>query len=326
VRGIRLGIAVAWLAGVSVLAAPQLAGLPATTTKSFRSAVDLVTLNVTITDTRNRQVTGLGRDDFLVLENGVPQPVSFFAAADVPLEVTLLVDASSSMSAKMPFVKKAAEGFIKSLRPSDRASVVGFTTRVRVLQPLTSDPAALMAAINGTAAAGDTALYSAVYVTLHELTSTRQVATEVRRRAVIVLTDGQDTASPIQFDDLLDLARRAGIAIYPISILDESEVAKLAGYGGRRFLYGPDYALKTLARDTGGQAFFPTELTDLDGVYKAVAQELSLQYAIGYVPTTGLADGGYRSLLVRVPTHPELKSRTRTGYFAPGPVNASIAR
>lgn len=336
-QSIRLGFAFVWLV-VSALAAAQRAGqggadapsgatpLSGVTAKSFTSTVDLVTLNVTITDGRNRQVSGLGRGDFQVLEEGAPQPLSFFAATEVPLDVTLLVDTSSSMADKRLLVQKAAQGFIKSLRPADRASVVGFATRVVVLQPFTSDHAALMAAVTRTTANGDTALYSAIYVALDQLVKARQHSGEVRRPAIIVLTDGEDTASSIAFEDLLDRARRAGVAIYPISIVDEFEAKRLTDGGERRFIFGAQQGLTVLARETGARAYFPSRLTELDGVYRSVAEELSLQYALGYVSTSGRVDGAYRRLVVRVLSHPELKSRTRAGYYAAGPLQAANGR
>ncbi len=336
-RTIRLGMAFAWL-GASVLGAAQVANQGGVwspqgpepelgiTAATFKSAVDLVTLNVTVTDVRNRHVSGLGRDDFQVLEDGVSQPLRFFAASEVPLDVTLLVDTSSSMRDKLPLVQQAAHGFIKSLRPADRASVVGFTTRVLVLQPFTHDKAALRSAITGITAAGNTALYTAIYVALDQLTRARPLTAEVRRSAMIVLTDGEDTASAIQFNDVLDRARRAGVAIYPIALIPVGDATKLVEGADRRFTNGSDNALATLARETGATPFFPTEPNELDGVYQSVADELSVQYALGYVPPAGATDGGYRHLVVRVPSRPELKSRTRAGYYASGPVRAANTR
>lgn len=297
-----------------------------TTARTFRSAVDLVTLNVTVTDVRNRYVAGLAQDDFLVLEDGVRQPLTFFAAKEVPLDVTLLLDTSSSMRDKMPVVRKAAEGFIRCLGPSDRASVVGFTTRTVVLQATTNDQTALVNAVNRTRADGNTALYVALYVALDEITRAGQPTAEVRRHAIIVLTDGEDTASSIRFDDLLDRARRAGIAIYPIAIVDEYVAQPGMLNDNRRFVFGAEQQLNSLARETGARAFHPAQLTDLNGVYRSVAEELSMQYALGYLAKPGPADGGFRHLLVRMPAHPELKSRTRTGYYAAGPERAANVR
>jgi Ca-activated chloride channel homolog len=293
---------------------------------TFRTAVDLVTLNVAVTDGLNRPVPGLGRSDFQVLEDGVAQDLSFFSATDVPLDVVLLVDSSSSVSPKLPFIEQAAAGFIATLRPIDRASVMSFTTQVRVVQPFTSDRLALRQAVHGLPARGDTALYTALYVALDNFERMRREgaadARSVRRQAIVVLTDGEDTASRVTFDDLLDRARRAGIAIYPIA-LDGDGLRSPAITSPRRFFSTADYALKSLAQETGGRAFFPVRLEELDGLYQAVADELSTQYALGYVPKVERKDGTYRRISVLIASRPDARSRTRMGYYSPGPTRVS---
>jgi len=335
VTSLRTGIALGWLAvatAATLVAQGQDGRLPLleTTAGTFKSTVDLVTLNVTVTDHRNRPVSGLALEDFQVMEDGVTQDVSFFAANDVPLDVALLVDCSSSMLDKLSLVQQAADGFINTLRPIDRAAVMTFSTQLRVTQPFTSDQAALKAAIHALAPKGSTALYTALYVALDRFEKARaegraDAQATVRRPAIIVLTDGEDTASLIQFDDLLERARRVGVAIYPISIVGEYE-AMIKSAAGRRVYSQPDYALKTLARETGAQAFFPTLLTDLDGVYQLVAKELSEQYALGYVPKVERKDGSFRRLVVQILNRGDARPRTRTGYYAGGSVRAANAR
>jgi Ca-activated chloride channel homolog len=297
-----------------------------TTGGTFRSAVDLVTLNVTVTDARNRHVGGLGRDDFRVLEDGSPQDLTFFAAANVPLDVALLVDTSSSMRDKLPVVQKAAEGFIKTLRPGDRAAVMAFSNQLRVIQAFTGDTAALESAVHSISARGGTALYTSIYIALDHFTRNAEHPTEVRRPAIVVLTDGEDTSSLVQFDDLLERARRSGVAIYPISIIGEWESKQLQENGDRRFMGQSDYSLKTLALETGARAFFPSQMAELNGVYQSVSEELSQQYALGYVPKVERKDGSYRHLVVRVVSRPDARSRTRTGYYSAGPVQAANTR
>jgi Ca-activated chloride channel family protein len=300
---------------------------PDATAGTFKSAVDLVTLNVTVTDGRNRTVPGLGRDDFQVLEDGIAQDLSFFAASEVPLDVALLVDASSSIIDKMPLVQQAAEGFIDTLRSFDRAALMTFTTQLRVLQPFTSDRGALKTALHSVAPRGNTALYTALYVTLDHFERLRRQQSSqagVRRPAIVVLTDGEDTASVIQFDDLLDRARRAGIAIYPIMMTGGDVDPTVAGSAAqRRFYNRSDYAIKALAQETGARAFFPVQGTDLNAVYQLVAEELSSQYALGYVPKVDRRDGSYRRLSVRIAGHPDARPRTRAGYYSAGPVRVA---
>lgn len=284
---------------------------------TFRSSVDLVTLNVTVTDTQDRHVANLDRHDFQVIEDGVPQALTFFAASQVPLDVALLIDISSSMQDKLELVQQAADRFLRTLRAGDRGEIVAFNSQTKILQSLTADVPKLRAAVRQTVARGGTALYTAIYITLDQFMKARPAPGDVRRPAIIVLTDGQDTASLIQFDDVLERARQAGVAVFTISVISATDAAAAEGEGGRRFLGDAEYSLKTLAKETGGRAFFPMQLSELDGVYGSVASELSTQYALGYVPQSRAGDGGFHKVLVRILSRPDAKLRTRTGYYSP---------
>jgi Ca-activated chloride channel homolog len=291
---------------------------PLGTSATFRSSVDLVTLAVTVTDGKDRHVPGLVQSDFEVLEDGVPQQVSYFAANQLPLDVALLIDTSSSMREKLPLVHEAASRLVRSLKPGDRAEVVGFSSQTRILQPFTTDLELAQQAVKQAVARGGTALYTAIYVALDQLTRGRaQETADLRRPAIVVLTDGKDTSSLIQFDDVLERARRAGVAIYAISLVSPSDTSEGDSSAGRRFLDDSDLALKTLARETGGRSFFPREVAELNGVYESVAGELSTQYALGYEPKSAREDGAYHHLLVRVVSRPDARPRTRTGYYSP---------
>lgn len=291
---------------------------PLGTSATFRSSVDLVTLAVTVTDGRDRHVPGLVQSDFEVLEDGVPQRLSYFAANQLPLDVALLIDTSSSMREKLPLVYEAASRLLRSLAPGDRAEVVGFSSQTRILQAFTADLELARQAVKQAVARGGTALYTAIYVALDQLTRSRvQETGDVRRPAIVVLTDGKDTSSLIQFDDVLERARRAGVAIYAVSLVSPSDTSDADSSAGRRFLDDSDLALKTLAKETGGRSFFPRDLAELAGVYESVAGELSTQYALGYEPTSAREDGAYHHLLVRVVTRPDARPRTRTGYYSP---------
>ena len=300
-----------------VLPVPQ--GPPAT----FRSTVELVTLNVTVTDTEGHHVTGLHGEDFEVLEDGVRQEVSFFTAVNIPLDVILLIDTSSSMRGKLETVQAAARQFVKTLRPGDRGAVVGFHSAVRVLQGFTGDPALLDTAIASARLGGGTALYTGIYVALDHFTRLARREGEVRKSAIVLLSDGDDTSSLISQDDLLDRARRAGVPVYAISVLSEEEMNRETIAGQQRMRTAADFGLRTLARETGAQAFFPRALIDLAGVYQQVASELAVQYAVGYAPTASKANGEFRRVLVRVPSRPDARPRTRSGYYATGPGRAA---
>lgn len=284
----------------------------------FKSSTSLVALNVIVTNPDQGYASGLTRDDFEVFEDGVRQDVEFFAATEVPLDLILLIDGSTSMSDKVSVVRRAANGFIDTMRPDDRAAIVGFSDGVRVLQPLTSDRARVRAAVEGISAKGATALHNAIYVALKEFGRPAAAHGEVRRQAIAVLSDGEDTSSLISFDDVLDMAKRSGVSIYTIGIKGD-----LGRADGSRYFSQADYAMKQLAIETGARPFFPEQIEELDGVYGAIATELSSQYSLGYVPRNVRDDGKYRRVIVRVAERPELKPRTRTGYFLPASSRAA---
>ena len=302
----------AWL--IVALAGTQAAAQEAPQSPIFKSGTSLVALNVIVTDNNKEFTSGLSRDDFEVYEDGVRQDVQFFAASEVPLDLILLIDGSSSMNEKVSFVHKAASGFIDTMRPEDRAAVVSFADGVRVLQPLTSDRATVRAAIDQTGAKGATALHNAIYVALKEFGRPAAASGDVRRQAIAVLSDGEDTSSLLSFDDVLDMAKRSGVSIYTIGL---KETLGGRPTGQRRYFSQADYAMKQLALETGARPFFPESVADLNDVYAAIATELASQYSIGYVPQNVRDDGKYRRVIVRVANRPELKPRTRTGYFLP---------
>ena len=282
----------------------------------FRSGTNLVPLNVTVTDHQRQFVKGLTAADFSVLEDGVPQHVQFFEAADTPADLIVLIDTSSSMSDKMDVVHEAAIGFMRTMKRGDRGAVVAFADGVDVVQPLTSDRQALEQGILRTAARGATSLNNALYIALKQFGRAARQGGEVRRQAIAVLSDGEDTSSLVSFDDVLELARRSGVSIYPIVLQSKHSVSRAATQGQRRFHSEADFSMRTLAAETGAQAFFPLQVFELKGIYASIAQELSSQYSLAYSPNNVRPDGRFRRISVRVDARPELKLRTRTGYIA----------
>jgi Ca-activated chloride channel family protein len=279
---------------------------------TFRSGVDLVALSVVVTDGRDKFVSGLSADDFAVLEDGVPQQVSFFSATAVPMDLALLLDTSASMIDKMAVVHEAATGFVSSAKPGDRVTVVDIKDGVRVLHPLDEDLDAARAAIRTTSARGGTALYNGLYMTLKEMVRQRRSNGEVRRQAILVLSDGDDTASLVGFDDVMDVAKQSGIAIYTITL--KTALQRLLAYDRHTAVSG-EFAMRTLAQETGARAFFPAQAAELAGVYGIIAEELASQYTLGYMSTNIVRDGAYRRVSVRV-TQPDVRTRTRMGYVA----------
>ena len=288
----------------------------------FRSGAALVALNVTVQDAGAHFVTGLQPDDFAVYEDGVKQNVRFFESASVPVDLIVLIDTSASMSDKMDLVHEAAAGFLKRLRPGDRGAVVSFADTVSVLQPLSADGVLLDQAVRATAAHGSTALNNAVYIALKQFGRSARLDTDVRRQAVVVLSDGEDTSSLVSFDDVLMLARRMGVNIYTVALQSRYAAQQIAAASGHRYFSESDYSMKTLARETGAQSFFPAP-SELKAVYGAIAAELASQYSIGYVPANGRPDGRFRRVVVQVVTRPDLRPRTRPGYTADGGASAA---
>lgn len=277
----------------------------------FRSGASLVALNVTVTDD-GKHVTGLAREDFEVYEDGIRQPIRFFESAAVPMDVILLLDTSSSMRDRMSTVHDAARGFMEQLRPQDRGAVVAFSDHVQVVQDLTSDGAAIAAAINATEPRGSTSLNNAIYIALKTFGQAARGSGEVRRQALAVLSDGEDTSSLVSAEDVMALARKTGVNIYTIGL--KSEFAELRKARGWNYFSEAEYALKALAKETGARAFFPLNVRELEDVYEAIARELESQYSIGYAPADGRADGRFRRVVVRVVGHPAFRPRTRAGY------------
>ena len=276
---------------------------------TFRGGVDLITLNVTVTDREHRFVANLARRDFTILEDGRPQTVAFFAHRGVPMTVVLAIDTSGSMDDALGSAQEAAASFVRRLATGDRAAVVGFDTRVRIVQPFTTDAVALEAAVRSTVADGSTALYDAVHLSLTELESLSYPGADTpRRHAIVVLSDGQDTSSRQQLDAILALADRSNTAIYTVGL-------GTRGDDGRLATYEAEFALRRMANQTGGRAFFPTGIEQLHGIYDAIRRDLANQYTIAYASTNRRRDGRWRSITVRVTRH-GLDARTKPGYFA----------
>lgn len=279
----------------------------------FRSGASLVALNVTVTDGK-RLVPGLTMDDFSVYEDGVLQRVQFFEARDIPIDLILLLDTSASMSDKMPVVHEAAIGFLKSMRDADRGAVVTFGDNVNIVQPLTGDRTTLEQAVRQAQAHGSTALNNALYVAMKQFARAAQQSGEVRRQAIAVLSDGEDTSSVIGFEDVLAMARKSGINVYTICLQNHYSIARIEST--RKYFSESDYAMKALAQETGAQSYFPQSVQELKGIYAGISDELSNQYSIGYSPTNWHPDGRFRRIVVRVNAHPEFRPRARLGYTA----------
>jgi Ca-activated chloride channel family protein len=276
---------------------------------SFRTGVDLVSLNVTVSE-GGHYVTDLEQADFNIYEDGVQQNVTFFNKTNLPIALAVLLDTSASMDTKLPTAQEAAVGFAKRLRKQDLAEVIDFDNRVSVLQAFTNSSQQLEQAIRRTSAGGSTSLYNAVYIALKDLKkAVAKNADEIRRQAIIVLSDGEDTSSLLPFEEVLDLAKRSETAIYSIGLRDNDS-------GGTKLFKEAEFVLKQFSQETGGRAFFPNQISELTNVYGQISDELSSQYTVGYTSKNPKRDGAWRKVVVRV-NRPNNTARTKLGYFGP---------
>lgn len=279
-------------------------------TQVFRAGIAVVSLNVTVANSQNRFVTGLEQSDFSVFEDGAAQDLLYFSKTSLPIALSLLIDTSASMEERLAVAQDAAVGFAQRVRSQDMAQVIDFDSRVEILQNFTNDKAALERAIRSTSSGGSTSLYNAVYIALRELAKVKAKSQDdVRREAIVLLSDGEDTTSLVSFEEVMELVKRSETSIYTIG-LQPREQSALKGFRQAEFV------LRQLAQETGGRSFFVQQAEELSGVYGQIADELSSQYTMAYVPKNTKRDGAWRRLLVQV-GRPNVTVRTKRGYYAP---------
>jgi Ca-activated chloride channel family protein len=271
--------------------------------------VELVRLTVTATDAAGKYITDLNQDDFEVFEDGAKQQVTFFSKTQQPISLALLLDTSASMEDRMGIAQEAAAGFARQLHKDDEAEVIDFDSQVRILAPFTNDGAALEKAIRSTTPNGSTSLYNAIYISLKDLKKARAASTEdIRRQAIVLLSDGDDTSSLVEFEEVLDLAKRSETAIYAIGLRQ--------GETGRREFKEAEFVLRQLSQETGGRVYFPTDVRELPKIYQSIWEELSSQYTIAYSSSNPKRDGAWRRIQVRS-RRPGVIARTKAGYYGP---------
>lgn len=274
----------------------------------FRAGVELVSLTITVTQ-GGKYVTDLEQEDFEVFEDGVKQDITFFTRLQQPIALAVLLDTSNSMEPSLRIAQEAAIGFVRRMRPDDRMEVIEFNSQVRVAQTYTSDVAALERAIRDTSVSGATSLYNAIYIALRGLRREQaRTAEEIRRQAIVVLSDGDDTTSLMPYEEVLDVAKRSETAIYAIGLRPPDE--------GRPRFREAEYVLRQLAAETGGRAFFPTTANELPKIYNQISEELASQYSLAYTSKNPMRNGAWRRIQVRV-KRPGVEARTRQGYYAP---------
>ena len=298
-------------AGLALLAALCATGVSAR--QVFRGGTDWVSLNVTVADAANRLVAGLEQEDFDVFEDNVKQDILSFSRQPQPIALSLVIDTSTSMEFKLPIAQEAAIGFVRRMGPKDTAQIIDFDSQAKILVQFTSDPADLESGIRKTEFGGSTSLYNAVYTAISQLKTVRQQnGPDIRRQAIVLLSDGEDTSSIVPYEDVIDLAKRSEVVVYSIGLMEKPKNGGQPSGGWKE----ADYVMRTLATETGGRSFPAYDVSQLPGIYGQIADELANQYTIGYMSKNSKQDGGWRRILVR-PTRPNMTARTKAGYFGP---------
>ena len=269
----------------------------------FRKEVDEVTLHATVVDDKNHLVTGLEKADFTVYEDGKPQKITAFRHEDIPVAMGIVIDNSGSMRDKRPAVNAAAINFVKSSNPQDKVFVVNFNEDFFLDQDYTASVPKLKDALERIEARGGTALYDAVVASADHLKKSGLL----EKKVLLVVTDGEDNASRESLEQAIRrLQEENGPTVYTIGLLGE-EHSKRA----RR-------ALREMAEETGGMAFFPQGLAEVDSITQQIAHDIRNQYTIGYKPSRPQSEGGFRSVKVEADAKgfKKLQVRTRSGYYA----------
>lgn len=260
----------------------------------------------TVTDKHGRYINDLKKDDFKVLDDRKPATLSSFRSeTDLPLQVGLLIDASNSVRDRFKFEQEAAIEFLNAvIRPHyDKAFVVGFDVTPEVVQDFTDDTEKLSIGVRSLRAGGGTAMYDALYFACRDKLL-KQEQTGPVRRAIILLSDGEDNASHVTREEAIDMAQRAEAIVYTIS----TNISGMKGQG--------DKVLVRIADATGGTAFFPFQMRDVSNAFLSIQEELRSQYSASYKPSDFVADGRYRTIDIQALTK-GLKVRARKGYYAP---------
>ncbi len=271
--------------------------------------VTRVNLLFTVTDKKGRFVNDLAKEDFEVRENKKTQEIlEFTAESDLPLRLAILVDTSNSVRDRFRFIQEAAIDFIRAaVRPGqDKAAVMSFDSQATLAVTLSDHVSDLEAAVDRMRPGGGTALYDAVYLSSQELM--KEQPRDKFRRAIIVLSDGEDSLSYYSREQALEMAQKADLVIYTIST------------NVLRGQTGGDKVLKRFAEETGGDSFFPFKVEDMQQSFANIANELRHQYNLLYRPNPLIADGKYHPIEVRVKLSKDLLVRARKGYYAPEPI------
>jgi VWFA-related protein len=297
------------------------------TPQKIIQVVNLVDVLFTVLNRRNKLVPDLQKEDFQIFDEKFPQDIRYFSKqSDLPLRIGMLVDTSNSIRDRIKFEQDASINFLFSVlrRGRDEAFVMTFDDEPQVVQAFTSDAGLLRDQIMQTRAGGGTAIYDAIYQACqNELSHPPRPPgdqPDVVRRVMILISDGDDNLSTHTRGEAIEMAQRTSVVIYTISTstqwiqLSQTDPDKLANR--KTHLTEGDKILQDLADETGGRAFFPYHVDDLDQSFQDIGDELRNQYSIAYIPTNYVLDGRYHRIRIEVPDHKGYQVRARRGYFA----------
>ena len=270
--------------------------------------VDLTLVNATVTDPQSRVVTGLEREHFQLWEDKVEQKIEYFSSEDVPLSLGIVFDVSGSMKDKLSAARDAAVTFLKTGNPDDEYFLVEFSNRPQITQDFTTDITRLQNRLVFTRAQGMTALYDAVYIGLEKIKEGGNA-----KKALLLITDGEDNRSRYTFSNVREFLRERDVQIFAIGIVSDWGSQLGAGQSGRALI-------DELSNVTGGRAFFPDSVYELEDICNKIAVEMKNQYMLGYRSTNETKDGAWRKIRLKVNPPkglPNLNVRGKNGYYAP---------
>jgi Ca-activated chloride channel family protein len=299
----KLGAAAFVAAALCLAGFSQTATAPDEGPAVFSSETRLVPLSVTVLDRSGHLVTNLPQSAFQVYENGVVQPLKMFKREDVEISLGLIIDNSGSMREKRAQVAAAALDLVKDSNPHDEVFIINFNDEAFLDADFTSDASKMEQALGKIDSRGGTAMREAIHLSIEHLKS----GAKRDKKALLVVTDGNDNASVVSLENLVKEAQNSGVLIYAIGLLTEEE--RTEAKKAKR-------ALDMLTEATGGEAFYPKGLDEVDRIAHQVAHDLRNQYSIAYSPTNQKLDGSYRQIKVVVNGPNRPVARTRSGYYA----------
>ena len=277
-------------------------------TKPIPVRTDLVSLTLTVTDLYGRYVSGLTKKAFTIIDNNQEQEITYFSDSDAPVSVGVLFDVSGSMSGeKIQKARSALKRFIASSHPSDEYFLIAFNSRAQLLLDRSRDGDALLEKLTLVQPRQNTALYDAVYLGIERVTRGSH-----QKRALLIISDGQDNASRYNFGEVRRLMKESDVVTYAVGIIDAGDAGSTIGMQGQAFL-------DELTSVTGGKSFYPTSNVEMDEIFERIALELRHQYSIGYTPSDFQPDGKWRKVKAKVKPPrglPRLTVRGREGYYA----------